>query len=196
MTETNSTDQSEKPNVKDPNAASSDPTDGKKMYEWESRYPKEAQKQMFIEGVYLLAIHIAAYLIIFLAWKGSLSSWLGLVSPADIQFKKIVYFGASGALGGVTFGIKYFYRVIARGWWHQDRTAWRLKSPWVATTVAIVVGAMIDSAMISSVSSGKSMSGYTVLAVGFLAGYFADEAVGKMYEVATVIFGRSSKPNG
>jgi hypothetical protein len=31
-----------------------------------------------------------------------------------------------------------------------------------------------------------------MVAIGFLAGYFADEAVGKMYDIASVMFGSNN----
>jgi hypothetical protein len=93
-------------------------------------------------------------------------------------------------LGGITFGIKYFYRVVARGWWHQDRRFWRFMSPFIAMIVALVVGSMIDAGLIV-VTAQNRISTPAIISIGFLAGYFADEAVGKMYEVASVLFGRS-----
>ena len=34
--------------------------------------------------------------------------------------KKYAYYLSSGMLGGITFGMKYFYRAVARGFWHID----------------------------------------------------------------------------
>ena len=57
-------------------------------------------------------------------------------------------------------------------------------------TVAFVVGAMIDASLIAA---GVKLSGSAFVSIGFLAGYFADQAVAKMYEVACVLFGISAR---
>ena len=92
-------------------------------------------------------------------------------------------------LGGLTFGMKYFYRVVARGWWNQDRRIWRLMSPIISAIVALMVGNLIEA---NFINNAKILNGSTVIAIGFLTGYFADEAVGKMYEIANVIFGTNN----
>ena len=62
-------------------------------------------------------------------------------------------------------------------------------SPFISTTVSVIVGALIEANL---VPAHKPASGASCLSIGFLAGYFADEAVGKMYEIASVVFGRNS----
>ncbi len=173
----------------EPNAGTGDPTDGRKPYDWETRYPRQAVIHIRLESLYLLVVFFSSLFIIFAAWKGWLSVFLSLSGTEAPILKKYAYYAASGMLGGVVFGIKYFYRVVARGYWHLDRRIWRLKSPLIAMSVAFVVGAMIDA---SFISTRGSMSSAAVISIGFLAGYFADDAVGKMYEIASVIFGKSA----
>lgn len=55
--------------------------------------------------------------------------------------------------------------------------------------IAFIVGAMIESSLISS---NSTTSGASIISMGFLAGYFADQAVAKMYEIAEVVFGKSA----
>lgn len=95
----------------------------------------------------------------------------------------MVYCVASGLLGGSTFGMKYFYRVVARGFWNEDRVYWRIFSPWIAVALSIVMAAI----MIKDVSSSSSLA----ITIGFLTGYFSDEAVSKMYDVACILFLKS-----
>ena len=66
----------------------------------------------------------------------------------------------------------------------------RVFSPWISACIAIIVGCMVISGFIDA---AKSPSVATGIFVGFVAGYFADQAVGKMSEVATALFGISSQ---
>ncbi len=172
-----------------PNAGSGDPTDGRKPYEWTTRYPPKAVFHIRLEATYLFLLLLTAYFLLFLAWKGWASRIVSLTPEESMVLKKYMYYSAAGLLGGVAFGIKYFYRVVARGYWHLDRRIWRLKSPLLAMTLAFVVGAMIDA---SWITSKNSVSSATIVSTGFVVGYFADQAVAKMYEIANVIFGRST----
>ena len=63
-------------------------------------------------------------------------------------------------------------------------------SPWISACVAFVVGCMVLSGYINAT---QTQSFAAEICVGFITGYFADEAVGKMSEVATALFGSNSK---
>ena len=172
-----------------PNAGAGDPTDGRKEYQWSSRYPRQAIMEIYWESLYLFVLFISSFFVIFASWKGWICFFASTSPDEAIMLKRYTYYTSSGLLGGVVFGIKYFYRVIARGYWHQDRRIWRLMSPLIAMAVAFIVGTMIDA---SFIATGKHSSGQTIISIGFLAGYFADQAVAKMYEIANVIFGKSA----
>jgi hypothetical protein len=166
-----------------------DPTDGRKQGDWNSRYPRKAWIQIICEGLWLLVLFFLSMTMIFSVWKGWICS---ICSPTSVQepaLRKFVYYASAGMLGGTVFGIKYFYRSIARGWWHQDRVIWRLKSPLIATALALIVGALLDW---GAIASTNPRSGAVFVSIGFLVGYFADKAIAKMYEVANVVFGSSS----
>ena len=172
----------------DPNGGAGDPTDGRQSYEWPTHYPRTAWVQITWEAVYLIVIFLISFFIIFATWKGWVCSFFSASPGEALTLKKYAYYVASGMLGGVAFGIKYFYRVVARGYWHQDRIIWRLKSPLLAMALAFVVGALIDASLIPT--RGPS-SGAAFVSIGFLVGYFADKAIAKMYEISDVIFGAS-----
>ena len=57
-------------------------------------------------------------------------------------------------------------------------------------SVACIVGVMASSGILTTHNNASSSG---AIAVGFFAGYFADEAVGKMYEIATLLFGKTKK---
>ena len=156
-------------------------TDGREPYDWESKYPLEARKKFF------------SLVGLFLNWCGIFSNLLKVgaeqVVSSEVFEGTILYF-FSGLLGGTIFGIKYFYRVVARGYWTQDRRYWRIFSPWVSSCIALVVGCMVVSGYINADQNPSIAVG---TCIGFIAGYFADEAVGKMSEVATALFGSNTK---
>lgn len=163
-------------------------TDERKQLDWESRYPKEARKEIIFESIYISLVFLLSYALLIANYLGVISSFLALEKSCIIQFEYIVYFSSAGLLGGVVFGMKYFYRVIARGYWTKDRRYWRVFSPFVSMSIAFIVGTMASSGIITS---HNSASFTWAVSFGFFAGYFADEAVGKMYEMATLLFGKN-----
>ena len=165
-------------------------TDGRKAFEWKSKYPDEARKEMRWEALYIGVVLVVSLAGIFLNWCGLISCWLGIVDSKIISFEGIVLYFFAGLTGGTIFGIKYFYRVIARGYWSQDRRYWRIFSPWISACIALVVGCMVVSGYINASQNPSTATG---ICTGFLAGYFADEAVGKMSEVAKALFGSNNK---
>jgi magnesium-transporting ATPase (P-type) len=171
------------------NPNSRDPADGRKSYEWASRWDAVALKEIYWETAYIFFILFISLFLIFATWKGWMCLWLSSQENEAIVLKIYAYFAFSGMLGGITFGMKHFYRMVARGGWHQDRRIWRIMSPFIAMVIAIIIGAMLD---IGIIPYKKPLTGATIMVIGFLAGYFADEAVGKMYEIAKVIFGDSA----
>ena len=154
-------------------------TDGRKQYDWESKYPECAQKEMKKEAIYIAIILIIAFsLLIFIV--GGLIDKVG--NLIGLEAKK------TASLEGVI--IYFFSGVVSRGYWSQDRKYWRFFSPWISACVAFVVGCMVLSGYINAT---QTQSFAAEICVGFITGYFADEAVGKMSEVATALFGSNSK---
>jgi len=145
-----------------------------------------------MEAGYTLAISISAIALLFCTWSGSVATYLGISGDAAVNLRNYAYFAFAGMLGGTVFGIKYLYRVVARGYWHEDRRLWRLLSPWLSLCVAVVFGTLIEADWISlkGIQSGAGR-----VAIGFLVGYFSDSALAKMHELAEVIFGPSKRSN-
>ena len=171
-------------------AASGVNTDGRKAFEWESRYPDKARKEMRWEAIYIGGVLVVSLAGIFLNWCGLISCWLGIADSKITSFEGIVLYFFAGLTGGTIFGIKYFYRVIARGYWSQDRRFWRIFSPWISACIGLIVGCMVVSGYINASQNPSTATG---ICIGFLSGYFADEAVGKMSEVAKALFGSNNK---
>lgn len=168
-------------------------TDGRVPYDWQSNYPEEARKEMRFEASYVaivLFISVAGLILLLLGFLQGESAETSTLSNERFQtLESILVYFFSGLLGGTVYGMKYFYRVVARGYWSQDRRYWRLFSPWISSCVAFVVGCMVTSGFIKSVEAQSTL---TSICIGFVAGYFADDAVGKMSEVAKALFGTSS----
>ena len=169
-----------------------EPTDGRDQYEWKTRYPSDAVFQIRCEGAYLFLVLVASLFLIFACWQGFLFSYLALTPEQIVSLKKYTFYAASGMLGGVVFGIKFFYRVVARGFWHQDRRIWRIMSPILAMILAFATGTLID-ANLFAIRGPTSTPAF--VSIGFLTGYFADQANAKMCEIAAVIFGQHGNKN-
>lgn len=165
-------------------------TDEREPFDWKTKYPIEARKQMRYEAIYLAVLFVMSFTLLLINCLGKFKALFTLTEEYTYQLEYFIYFSSSGLLGGVIFGMKYFYRVIARGYWTQDRIYWRIFSPFISMSVACIVGVMTSSGILNT-HNNSSSSG--AIAFGFFAGYFADEAVGKMYEIATLLFGKTKK---
>lgn len=161
-------------------------TDEREKWDWESRYPDEVHTKLKWELGYLIFLIFVALLVIFLNWLGVFTG--GLEAPCEkTTLTTYIYYLASGLLGGVTFSGKYLYRVVGRGYWNQDRWVWRTLSPLLSMVIGFVIGAMVECGVMDSLVTS---SGARSVVIGFLAGYFADKAVGFMCDIADVLFGK------
>ena len=165
-------------------------TDNRKPYDWESGYPAKARTEMRWEAAYIAVVLLLSFILLICNYLGLIGSLLPLDESQFLQFEYIIYFSSAGLLGGTVYGIKYFYKAVARGYWTQGRRYWRLFSPFISMSVALVIG-VIPSANILTLYS--STTNAWAITVGFLAGYFADNAVGKMQEIAKLLFGHTTK---
>lgn len=161
-------------------------SDGREKGDYETRYKDgQCQKKIKRDAVYITVLMLLAMLGLLLNFLCFFENILNLTGDRRIVFHKIVYCVGSGLLGGATFGMKYFYRVVARGLWNEDRVYWRFFSPLIAVSLSVIMAAI----MIKDVSSSSSLA----VTIGFLTGYFSDEAVSKMYDVACVLFLKDRK---
>ena len=162
------------------------PTDGREKYDWETRYGKGADgkdpaKRMRGEAAYLLVLMFIAFAAIIINYKNGFVCLLKVDGADAVVLRRVIYCLCAGLLGGTTFSIKIFYRAVARGEWNYDRRYWRLFAPVISLSVTTLVAAfMMDDIMNSKM--------YVAYAVGYFAGYFSENAVGKMYDVAVVLF--------
>jgi hypothetical protein len=178
------------PQATGPDAGTGDPTDGRQAYDWESHYPPKANSLIRQEAAYVAALLFLSLFFIYLTWRGLPIELVGADGARSITFRRYCYYAFAGLLGGSVFGIKYLYRVVARGYWHFDRRLWRFLSPHMSMAVAFAIGALFDA---NYFSSRAPASAAAVIGLGFLIGYFADQAVAKLHEIANVLFGTVAK---
>lgn len=168
------------------------PSDNRNKYEWQSRYEKDPKsgkdprKIMKGEAIYLFSLILLAFVLIILNYKNVFSFLLQIPENESKSAQRVIYCMCAGLLGGVTFSIKIFYRAVARGKWNLDRQYWRIFSPLISLSVTSVVTAFMIEDILTSYS-------YWPFAIGYFAGYFSENAVGKMYDIAVILFSTPSE---
>jgi len=164
-------------------------TDERSKYDWKSYWCSDSRKLIRREALWMSILFFGSLLMILVTWSG----YSFEILKFDCQecskniFDMYAYLFLGGLFGGIIFGVKYLYKVVARGRWHEDRRLWRFFSPWLSAGVAIAIGSLFDSGIVGLGFTISSNSGY--FAVGFVTGYFADRAIAKMQEVAETMFG-------
>jgi hypothetical protein len=169
-------------------------TDQRNKYDWKSRWCEDSRKLIKHEAIVIGSFFFMALILLWATWNGILFKILSLgcySSGCSVQgFDQFSYIFVGGLFGGTIYGLKYLYKVVARGYWHLDRRLWRIFSPWLSAGVALAFGALFDSGIIGLSYTTDSPSGY--FSIGFVTGYFADRAIAKLQEVAETMFGPSA----
>lgn len=164
-------------------------TDNRDIGDWKSKYNNDARHEIRIDAIYVGSIFILTLLALVLAWKGSIYNFLadGCTDCSPEKFNQYAFFFLGGVLGGTMFGLKYLYQVVARGLWNIDRRLWRIFSPFLSGGAAVAIGGLLDSGLLGLSIKSSTTSFY--FSMGFISGYFADKALGKMQEIADTVFG-------
>ena len=166
-----------------------DPTDGRKPFEWPSKYDPVAVKKQQWEALYLGALLFLMPILMVGLWLELPKHWFHL---SDDKYGPLVKYGfawAAGTLGGVLFDLKWLYHTVARGLWHLDRRLWRLFTPHISGGLSFFVLALISSGALRIFDSRATNSPALIVGLGFLVGYFSDSAIAKLTEVAETLFG-------
>lgn len=188
-----------------PGASSDDYTDDRPRWEWKSKYPADAQKEIWHEEkrlfIYLtISVFMAAFALSLSGQLIAINLPFSAISAdgTSIQPLRItvsshvvaIYF--IGCLGGTTFSIKWLVHACAKGKWHLDRRPWRLNTPLVGGVYACVVLTLLDAGLFGH---GADISRPFVLsaALAFLVGYFSDGVSGLLSNVANAVFGTLEK---
>lgn len=172
-----------------PDFAPIDPTDGRELLEWRSRYPKDAKKSIRSEAIYLASLLFLAPFLIVILWLEYPKHILGL---SDEKYEALLRYGLAwlgGILGGTLFDLKWLYHSVARQIWHLDRRLWRVFTPHISGGLAFAVIALISSGMFRILDHQATESHSLVVGVAFMVGYFSDSAIAKLAEIADTLFG-------
>ena len=179
---------SESPNKAD--FAPADPSDGRQLGEWRSKYSEpDAKRAITFEASYLGAHLFLVPVLILILWSGYPSKLFHL-SPA--QYSPILKYGLawlSGTLGGTLFDLKWLYHTVARQLWNMDRRLWRLFTPHISGGLAFFILTLVSSGMLRIFDQHAVESHSLVVGISCLVGYFSDSAVAKLTEIAQTLFG-------
>jgi hypothetical protein len=171
-----------------------DYTDGRAPYDWQSKFPVEARKHICCEAVILALTLLILICLTSIALVFSGSTYpvafptLGPNVSANIDPRMIVLF-LCGAVGGTTFSIKWLIHAVAKGSWHLDRQLWRLFVPLVGGVYACAVLTLLDSGMILGRAGDVSRGTASAASMAFLIGYFSDGVSGLLTNIANAVFG-------
>jgi hypothetical protein len=167
-----------------------DPTDGRKPFEWPSKYTDPiAIKKQRSEAIYLGTLLFLMPLLMVVMWLEFPKYWFHLSDEKYTPLLKYGFAWAAGTLGGVLFDLKWLYHAVARGLWHLDRRLWRIFIPHISGGLSFFVLALISSGALRIFDSKATNSPALIIGLGFLVGYFSDSAIAKLTEVAETLFG-------
>src|SRR5262249_47510595 len=140
---------------------------------------KSIRKESVLLGLFLL---ISISLSITIS-TGVFKSLFSLSNAGNDSFNIAVGGLTAGIVGGTTNSIKWLYHVVGRNLWNQDRLLWRIYTPFLSGTMSLFLMFGISSGLITIFSKEAVSDVRMILAIGFLSGYFSDNAFGKMAEI-------------
>jgi hypothetical protein len=169
----------------------SDPTDGRNLLDWESKYPPKAHAAILNEAVYLTVLLVLVPILMWMLWLDYPKWWMRIPDQKYPAIQKYGFAWLAGTLGGVLFDIKWLYHTVARKLWHIDRRLWRFFTPHISGALAFAVLALVASGAVKIFDSRATNSRQLIVGFGFLIGYFSDSAAAKLSDVAETLFGTS-----
>jgi len=164
-----------------------DLTDGREKGSWKTRYDIEAHKEIIWERNYLIIVLISSLVIPLLIGVASNDCFWG-ITCGFTNLKKYVFGLSGGLLGGTLFAIKWLVHSVAKDTWNIDRRLWRIFTPPLSGGLAMVITILVNC-QIFNLTEPENMTIHKCYGVGFLVGYFSDNAIGKLTEIAQVLFG-------
>jgi hypothetical protein len=178
--------------------------DGRILWDWKSRFPKEAKSQIRNEAIvllfFLIFFGVVAALIAALSGDSlnfstfcrseDIASATPAVKCSEFTFSTvwvICYF--AGGLGGTACSIKWLMHSVGTGKWHQDRIYWRLFVPLIGGVYSIVIHGLTISGLVGGQASGANPNIVTAASVSFLVGFLSDGVSGLLTNIANSVFG-------
>jgi hypothetical protein len=135
---------------------------------------------------------ILGMVVLFLLWKGSLRTPLGLNRRqyATLELNGLAVLG--GLIGGLLFSFKWLYHSLAKGIWNQDRIVWRILTPFNSLGLAFVVLCLMRAGTLPLIDQKELNHHYAILGSAFLVGYFSDLFISALNNFVSSLFKRSS----
>lgn len=165
--------------------APEEPTDGREVGDWKSRYTdSRARRQMVCEALYLLAAITAAIAIIVAVALEFPRSSVGLTRDRWQALAPFAYAWAGGGLGGALFSAKWLIHTIGRGTWNQDRVAWRVFTPWLGAGAGLLVVLLAVSRVVPIFDPDLVGTGPGATGIALLVGFFADRTFSRLERFA------------
>jgi len=171
--------------------APKDLTDGRAPGDWRSRYEALAWRWILVEGLYLLVVFVGLVVVLVIVWLRRPADWWHLSPRQSLTLTRYAYAWLAGTLGGLLFAMKWLYHAVAKWNWNLDRSLWRYLTPHISGGLAFATVVIFNSIMASE--QGAMMSGTKSLAMGFLVGFFSDNAIAKLAEVAETLLAPARK---
>lgn len=167
-----------------------DLTDERRQYDWAPRYTdQKAKKRIRWEAGYVAVLLLTTPVLLLAVWQGALQSPLGLNDAEDATLRIYAYAWVSGTLGGTAFVTKWLYHSVARGWWHMDRSLWRVYTPHLSGAFAFAIIALATSGIVDLINPTTLRQPAAAVGVGFLAGYFSDYTAAALADLARHLLG-------
>lgn len=116
---------------------------------------------------------------------------------SDKPWSWTVLAGVAGIIGGLLHSLKWFYRTMATGEWEWDHVWWRFMNPLVSGVMGLSIYVVFLSGFEAKAPNGLGIAqsqGLYAYSIGFLTGLFADNAMGKLRDIAYTLFGPTAPP--
>jgi hypothetical protein len=143
-----------------------------------SKYPPDMLKIQKIEAIALGVALLTALALTFYLWQFSASIWCCFVLA-----------GLAGVIAGLLHSLKWFYRTVGDGEWELDRAWWRYLNPLVSGVMGVSIYIVLRSGLDKGQTGVPAKDALVAYSIGFLTGLFADNAMGKLRDIAHVLFG-------
>jgi hypothetical protein len=171
-------------------------TDGRQPGHFVSRYPWGAWFQIGLEFIFLVMVMAAVSISLLTIGKvvgarptAPQDIALGLQYPRDRNFLIWVSIALSGSAGGTAFALKWLYHSVAKWTWNRDRILWRFIVPVLSGVFAVFVAFMVSAEIVPFLNAKAFDNFYRALGAGFLFGYFSDNVLAALQNLAAKWFG-------
>ena len=171
--------------------------DGRKLGEWQSKYPRAAWIQILAELILIFFYLLTASFFLIcplIDWgEDKVRDGFQYVPVFSTyipeQYTKWVALALAGFIGGTVFDLKWLYHSVANAKWHVDRCLWRIIVPFNSAMVSLFTGLLFASEIIPFLNGESFDNVIALLGFGFVFGYFSDNILAALQNLAKKIFG-------